>query len=143
CYTAAMRSSERLGDLRLASYLRAYLGQLYETAGQIDDAIRLSRGAAFLAQQSGAPDLLFRWHWQVARLCKKANRLTEALQAYHASLNVLQTIRNDVALGYGQPDQSYSFRTSIGPLYYEAADLLLSCARNSADAAHKQQLLRE
>ena len=114
------------GDRRTLSAARGYLGTLYERSGRPNDALVLTREAVFLAQETMAADLLFRWHWQAGRIHRSQGRIGEALASYDAAIADIRRIRSDLLRaygGYGSP-----FREAIGPVYLEFADLRLQLA---------------
>jgi tetratricopeptide (TPR) repeat protein len=80
--------AESLGDRRTVSYARGYLGTLYEDERRYDEALQLTREAIFAAQQVNAPESLYRWQWQAARLHRKMGNTDEALAAYRRALAI-------------------------------------------------------
>jgi CHAT domain-containing protein/tetratricopeptide (TPR) repeat protein len=118
----------QLGDRRTASYARGYLGTLYEDERRYPEALQLTREAIFAAQQAHAPEALYRWQWQVARLHRKMGAVDEALAAYRAAAQHVASVRPELSVRYDVSAES--FRESIGPLYFELVDLLL---RRAAD----------
>jgi tetratricopeptide (TPR) repeat protein len=81
--------AESLGDRRTASYARGYLGTLYEDERRHDEALVLTREAIFAAQQASAPESLYRWQWQAARLHRKMGNVDEALAAYRGAVHTV------------------------------------------------------
>ncbi len=135
-----LEMAEQLNDRVLMSYALGRLGQLYEADKQLDAALSLTRRAAFAAQQAQSPDALYRWEWQAGRLLRAQGKTDEAIASYRRAVDTLQPIRHDIALGYGNAAQ-ISFRESLGPLFFELADLLL--AQADKEPARTQELLRE
>jgi CHAT domain-containing protein len=134
------------GNIRsrsIETYALGYMGQLYEQDKQPDEALTLTRRAAFAAQQAQMPEALFRWEWQAGRLLKARGETETATAAYRLAVQTLQPIRNDVSLGYGNATARLSFRESEGPLFFELADLLLQQAKATTDPKREQELLRE
>jgi CHAT domain-containing protein len=139
----ALEVAEKVKDENAETYALGYLGKLYEQDKQLDNALSLTRRAAFVAQQANMPEALYRWEWQSARLLKAQGELEPAIAAYRRAVQTLQPIRHDVSLGYGNETGQASFRQAVGPLFYELADLLLQQANSEKDADREQQLLRE
>src|SRR4030095_7266515 len=81
------------GDRRTLSYATGYLGTLYEDERHYDEALQLTREAIFSAQQAHAPEALYRWQWQVARLHRKMGADDEALTAYRAAVQQVAAVR--------------------------------------------------
>ena len=137
----ATKTAVKAGDSRAESYAWGYLGSLYETDGRYDEALDVTRRALFAAQKVTAPESLYRWHWQVGRLLRKLDNEEKAVSAYQRAIYTLQPIRNEFVYGYR--GTQFSFRKSVGPLFYEFADLLLQRAGAETDEAkHQAWLLR-
>ena len=159
-FTAAQALAHDAGDDSAAMFACGYLGSLYEAIGQADDALVLTRRAAFAAQQRRQSESLYRWQWQTARLLRTkidpaatadaqlaSRQLT--IEAYQHAVTTLQPIRNDVAIGYS--NRGVTFRTAVSPLYFELADLQLKqaavleamdhAAGNDAHASEFKKLL--
>src|SRR5262249_7993175 len=58
-----------------------------------------------------------------------------AILAYHRAVQMVQSIRHDMALRYGNPNAHSSFREVAGPIYTQLADLLLQRAASDNDQA--------
>src|SRR5262249_48788415 len=115
--------AERIGDVRGTSYALGHLGALYEDERRYDEALELTRKAVFAAQLVNAPESLYRWQWQAARLLKRRAAMDEAIAAYRRAVHTLQSIRAEFSTSYGAP--ASSFRDTVGRLYFELVDLLL------------------
>jgi CHAT domain-containing protein/tetratricopeptide (TPR) repeat protein len=122
-----------LGDRRTKSYAQGYLGALYEDERRYDEALQLTREAIFAAQQANAPESLYRWQWQAARLHRKMGNLEEALAAYRAAAQTVTAMRPELTVRYEAAPAS--FRESTGALYFELVDLLLRRAAEIQAAA--------
>lgn len=134
----AARVAESLGDLRTASYAWGYLGHQYEEANRLDDALQLTWKAVFAAQRVHAPEVLYRWQWQVGRLLQKSRQREDAIAAYQSALDSLQSIRHAL-LSRGATAEF--FRDAIEPVYFELVDLLLQRAADLSDPAQRKQQL--
>ena len=102
--------SEAINDSRSRTYALGYLGQLYEQDKQLDQALAITRRAAFVAQQAQMPEALYRWEWQTGRLLDAQGETRKRIAAYRRAVQTLQPIRNDVSLGYGNATGPASFR---------------------------------
>ncbi|MDD5141071.1 MAG: CHAT domain-containing protein [Verrucomicrobiales bacterium] len=142
-YQRACEVAGAIGDQRIETYALGYMGGLYEQDKQFDQALSLTRRAAFVAQQAGMPEALYRWEWQAGRMLKAQGQPEPAIASYRLAVQTLQPIRHDVSLGYGNATAQASFRQSLGPLFYEMADLLLLQADSEKNPDREQQLLRE
>lgn len=122
-FTQAADLAQTLHDARALSYAWGYLGRLYEEARRDQEALDLTRRATLAAQQVYAPEALYLWQWQTARLLRVLHDLPAAIAAYERALATVQTMRAELLRGAG--GASPSFRAALGPLYFELADLLL------------------
>ena len=137
----ARSTAERLGDRRTASYAVGYLGSLYEAEGRYAEALQLTREAIFAAQQVNAAESLYRWQWQAGRLLKRLGKIDDAILTYRRAVQTLQSVRLELSISYGGPPAS--FRESVGPVYFELADLLLQRAASSESRAAGDPYLLE
>ncbi|HEY0072560.1 MAG TPA: CHAT domain-containing protein, partial [Abditibacteriaceae bacterium] len=125
----ALDIAQKTGDQASQSLALGFLGQQQEKAEHWDEALSLTRQARFAAQGAQAPHLLFRWEWQTGRLLKKKGAINEAVGSYRRAVETLRTLCDCAGVAGLGPDfgdaSPSSFRETIGPLYYELADLLL------------------
>jgi len=142
---AALESaaSDEQADPLARSYALGYLGRVRQQQGDVDTALRLSRRAAFHAQEAQSPDALYQWQWQIGRLLVTQGPAEQAIAAYRGAVRTLQTIRGDLTLGYGNERGAMTFRDRAGPMYFELADLLLRRAKDAPDTDKRDALLRE
>jgi CHAT domain-containing protein len=138
---AAERAAARLQDARATSYALGYRAELALDQGRIDDALALNSRAVFAAQASGAPEAIFLWQWQSARLADRAGHADAALAAYRRALEALAALKVDYATELWASHES--FRTEVGPAYLGFTDLLLRQAAASGDAERVRSSLRE
>lgn len=139
--TDALRVADATGDARARSYALGYLAQLYERQGRDADARELNQRAIAALQQVDAPEIAYRWHWQLGRLKNRQQDADGAIADYRLAVHHLQSIRADLPVT-GAAGQS-SFREVLGPLYFELADLLLQRAAGAPEGERKQRLLGE
>jgi CHAT domain-containing protein/Tfp pilus assembly protein PilF len=125
-YQDAMSVSEGIKDARAASYGYGYLGRLYERERRYQEAMQLTRQAIQAAQQVNAPESLYRWQWQIGRLLRAQGKVEEAIAAYRRAVYTLQPLRQEMLVSYANTRSA--FRESVGPLFFELADLLLQRA---------------
>ncbi|HRI39697.1 MAG TPA: CHAT domain-containing protein, partial [Nitrospira sp.] len=128
----------RIGDRVAESYALGYLGQLREQSQQFPEALNLTRQAVFASQQVRAPESLYRWHWQMGRILSATGKPNEAIDAYRLAVSTVQPIRQEFS---GYQGRRHSFRDSVGPVFYELADLLLRRAVSSHDRNEEQTFL--
>jgi CHAT domain-containing protein len=140
-YHAAFELAEQLNDSRLESYSLGYLGELYMSDQQCEQALPLLSRAAFYAQAIQAPDALYKWEWDSARAYRALSQTDLAIQQYRHAVQTLQGIRHDVAMSLDNQQRAESFREAGGSVYYELADLLLTQSGTEQDSAQAQRLL--
>lgn len=120
--THAQQQAQRIKDTVAESYALGYLGYLYETAQQWQDAERLTRQA--LAQAKNTPEVAYQWQWQLGRLLKAQKKRQVATNAYTSAYKTLKLLRGDLVAA--NPDIKFTFRDKVEPVYRELVDLLLS-----------------
>lgn len=135
----ALTQAKQLEENRLISYASGYLGQLYEMEKRYPEALSLTRQAVFAAQSQSVFEIAYRWDWQLGRIFRAQKQIDSAINAYKSAVGELKTPYHELSVGYRNALQS--FRDSVGPVYFELADLLLQKARQSQTAAEKQNWL--
>lgn len=131
-FDRAIVCARTIDDTLAESYATGMYGSFYEAHGAASDAMALSRRACFLAQKAQSPNSLYRWQWQTARLlAKQDGERDDAIAEFTRAADNLKLVRSDIALDRGNGDPRSSFRTDVGPLYFEWADLLLRRAEDS------------
>ena len=133
-------AAEVMADARGQSLALGYLAEIYERSKRPDDALRLARLALAHARHDHARDLRYRWNWLIGRLLRPTD-LDGAIASLRAAVGDLQDIRIDVPIEYR--DGRSSFRETLGPLFYDLADVLLRQAAHQADGRVVDMLLEE
>lgn len=137
----ALETARGSGDVRSESYALGYLGYLYFLQNRLQEALELNSRAVFAAEQAAAAESLYRWYWQRGKILRARGDNASALNAYRRALATLQSIRHDITAASLRSQSS--FRESLGPLFFEVADLLLQAARGTADRSAAEKLLVE
>lgn len=137
-YTTGLRMAEADKDTVAQSFAHGYLGELYEDEQRVEEALAYTRQALFLAQTLADDTLLYRWQWQNARLLRAMGRQEAAMAAYREAVATLNRSRTQLTLGSG-----INFKQSVGPVFYEFADLLLKQSASLNDERQQQQALQE
>lgn len=119
----AAQNAENIGDKRAQSYALGYLGELYEKTQQWSEAQKLTEKALTLALSSNAPDIAYRWQWQLGRLLKAQDNIEGSIASYNQAVKTLSLIRNDLVSS--NVDVQFSFRETVEPVYRELVGLLL------------------
>ena len=136
----AVKVSTAINNPRAESYAWGYLGSLYEKERRYAEALDLTRRAVTAAQQAVAPESLYRWYWQTGRLFKALEKRDDAIKAYRRAVPALQSIRPEMLASGAEPPY---FRESVGPLFFELADLLLQQAASMEERERSEPYLRE
>jgi CHAT domain-containing protein len=140
---AAVRAARSIGDKRAESYALGYLGQLqyeHQLPGASSPRALLDRSLA-LAQTENAPEIAYRWQWQLGRIYRERGEKEQAIAAYQAAFNTLQGLRSDL-LALNQEIQ-FSFREQVEPVYRELADLLLQPPFGKTGEVPSQENLKQ
>ncbi len=125
----AVQQAQSLGDRRAEAYALGSLGGLYEQTQQWSSAQKLTQEALFKAEAINAPDIAYRWQWQLGQLLKAQGDIPNAIAAYTEAVNILKSLRNDlVAIN---PDIQFNFRDNVEPVYRELVELLLPSQESS------------
>jgi len=137
-YGKAKSLAEADQDKTAQSFVHGYLGELYEDEQRLADALDYTRQALFLAQELADDTLLYRWQWQNARLLNAQGNLQQSLDAYRQAVVTLNRSRTQITLGSG-----INFKQSVGPVFYEFADLLLKQSASIDNKDRRQKALQE
>lgn len=133
----ASQQSKSLGDQQAQAYALGSLGGLYEKTQQWSEAQKLTQQALLLAQAFNAPDIAYRWQWQLGRLLKAQGNERAAIAAYTEAVNTLQSLRSDlVAIN---SEVQFSFKEGVEPVYRELVGLLLSADGNQPSPDRLEQ----
>ncbi|WP_234301027.1 CHAT domain-containing protein [Sphaerospermopsis aphanizomenoides] len=132
----ARQQAQQLQDVRSESFVLGNLGHLYELSQQWSIAQDLTKQALDLSQSIQAPDIAYRWYWQLGRIlcqgkphCEQPGDITEAIAAYTQAFNTLQNIRSDLIAT--NKNVQFSFRETVEPVYRRLVDLLLQSSTPS------------
>jgi len=125
----AVQQAKNLADKRAESFALGTLGSVYEQTKQFSNAQKLTKQALTIAQTINAPDISYRWHWQLGRLLRQQGKIESAIASYDNAVNNLQSLRSDLVAV--NRDVQYSFRESVEPVYRESVALLLQSQQSN------------
>ena len=134
-YLSTVAQAQENGDRRAQSYAVGYLGIL-QTEHKIESnnsPQQLIESALNLAQQIQAPEIAYRWQWQLGKIYSDRDRRL-AIASYQAALNTLAGLRQDLA--FLSQEIQFNFYQQIEPVYKEFAKLLLTGSRSNLDLAN-------
>jgi CHAT domain-containing protein len=133
---AAAESARATGDERMLSYALGYRAELESAGGRPAAALADSRDAAHRAQLAAAPESLYRWQWQTARLLRSQGDEDGAVAAYRLAIGSLESVRRDLAAA----ERAGTLRDRSAPLFAELVDLLVTRASRASGAAAQAEL---
>lgn len=119
----ALAEARSIQNKRGESYALGSLGGLYEKNNQWEDAQKLTQEALILAQGNNAPDIAYRWQWQLGRILRNQHDREGAIASYTEAVKTLKSLRSDLVAV--SSDVQFSFRESVEPVYRELVALLL------------------
>lgn len=119
-----IQQARQLQDSHTEALATGQLGQLYESTQQWSEAQPLTEAAIALAESIQAPEIRYRWEWQLGRLHEKQGDIQGAIEAYSAAYNSLKSVRSDLLTI--DSNTQFSFRDTIAPIHRRLVDLLLS-----------------
>jgi CHAT domain-containing protein len=117
-----VKQAESLGDRTAESYALGYLGQAY-SQNSTPQALTQTTAALKLARSLNAPELSYRWLWQLGRL-ERTTDPDRAIQDYRSAYQTLNEFRRN--LTSDNLELQFSFQQqAIEPVYREFVDVLL------------------
>jgi CHAT domain-containing protein len=124
-FNIAAEQAKSIEDKRAESYALGYLGQLQYShkLSILSTPQTLLERSLFLAQSANAPEIAYRWQWELGRIYRDRQEKERAIAAYQAAFDTLQILRGDLVT-LNQEIQ-FSFREQVEPVYREFAELLL------------------
>ena len=120
--TAAQQAHD-LADPIAEAYALGQLGGVYELRQQWSMAQDLTQQALLRLEGVQAPDIRYRWEWQLGRLQAQQGNRDQAIMAYGTAVESLQSVRSDLLTI--NPEVQFSFRDRVEPVYRGLVDLLL------------------
>ena len=130
----ALQQAQMVQDPLAESYVRGTLGALYEQTQQHTHAEALTSQALALAQTHNAPEILFRWQWQLGRILKAQGQRQRALTAYTGAIQTLKSLRSDLIAT--RPKIQFDFRDNIEPIHRQLVELLLELETHQPDPSN-------
>ena len=141
-YFNAIAQARENGDRRAQSYALGYLGILQTKHQRLranNTPQELIESALNLAQQVQAPEIAYRWQWQLGRIYSDRQQRELAIASYRAALNTLASLRQDLA-SLSQEVQ-FDFHQQIEPVYKEFVKLLLTGSKSNLDLANATDII--
>ncbi len=128
--------AQKIQDSPAESYALGTLGEFYEHQDDWLKAEQSTLSALLIAQAIDAPELAYKWQWQMGRITQHRPQHPpqpnpESLNYYTQAFNTLNQLRSDLVVL--NPEIQFSFRESVEPVYRQLVDLLLSSPQPSKD----------
>jgi filamentous hemagglutinin family protein len=121
--TAEALARSMPGQARALSFALGNLAALYAQEHRVPEALYLNARALAAAEEAGAADAAYRWHWQEGRLQWARGQPNAAIGAYRRAVDLLEETRQGGLSRYGAT--SNHFREAIAPVYLDLVDALL------------------
>lgn len=137
----AVQLSRELEDTRSLSYALGNLGRLYQRERRFAEALYLTRLAEQAAEEAGAPEALYRWHWQAGQVLWAQGEVEATLQSYRRAVAILEDSRQETLAQYGAA--AVRFQLAVAPVYEDLVDVLLQRAAHLGDEDEGMALLLE
>lgn len=138
---AAERDAEIEADDRHLAYVLGVRGQLAERRQQWQTAREATTRALVLSQALNAPELEYRWQWQLGRILTALGDRSAATAAYDNAVANLRLLRGDLASF--STETRFSFRDRVEPVYRELISLLLASEQPSQEELRRARALIE
>ena len=138
---AAEAVARAQGNARVLAYALAARGGLAADTGDLAGGLSLTREALDGARLLDAPELVYRWQAQWARLLAATGDRSGAIAGYRKALLSLQALRDQASWGAGLASSSFDDR--VAPVYRQLLELLLDEAATSPDPEQSQRWLVE
>ena len=132
--------AEAAGDSAILATSQGLIGRLYEQAGRDSEALTLTQRAMEATTPESSPAERLRLLWQEGRLLRKRGRRAEARIALTKAVDAALEMRAGVGSAHRQLGST--FRQSVGPVFYELADLLLDAPEGEGSDARQNRLRR-
>lgn len=111
-------------DSQTLSYATGELGRIYELQEKLPLAYNYTQQALLTLEEINAPEISYRWQWQLGRILQQQDKISDAILAYSTAINNLKSIRSDLLIV--NSEAQFSFRDNIEPIYREFVGLLLA-----------------
>ncbi|NEQ51745.1 MAG: CHAT domain-containing protein [Leptolyngbya sp. SIO3F4] len=120
-----LQIAERIQDDRAKSFALGELGHLAECQQNWPEAVRLTNQAQLSASNAlESTDSLYLWEWQMGRIHKQQNQISQAIASYKKSINTLEGIRTSILTA--NRDLQFDFRDTVAPIYRQYIELQLT-----------------
>jgi CHAT domain-containing protein len=124
----ALQQAQTIRDQLGESYVLGYLAQYYGQQRKIEQAIALTDEALRLAEaenvNTDVREITYLWQAQMGQLLEQQGNNSEAIAAYTAAFNTLQSLRTD--LNANNQVVQFDFLQEVKPVYLKLANLLLT-----------------
>ncbi|SLM30671.1 exported hypothetical protein [Desulfamplus magnetovallimortis] len=137
--TQSFTIASNMNNNHAKAYLCGYMGRRYEKANDPEAAMALTRKAIHYTSQQYAPEMLYKWYWQMGRLYKNRHQTKQATFFLLKAMEILTPIQREFFQGYHKKEGG--FKENVKPVYLELAALYLELAQTSNNQREEQRLL--
>ncbi len=127
----ALNQAQSLGDKQAEANALGYLGAISQSLGNPAKAQQFTEQALQRLSAFEHPELAYLWQWQLGRLYQLQGKPQEAIAAYTAAVDILESLRRDLVVT--NADIQFNFRDSIEPVYRELVEQLLQPSPNQQE----------
>lgn len=121
--TQVYQQAQQLGDYQAESYILGYFGERYAQNNDWEMAQQFTEQALRVARLDQAPELAYRWQWQLGKALRAQGQKDQAIAAYIGAVETLGALRGDVVAV--SSELRFSFQQAIEPVYRELVEMLL------------------
>ena len=132
-----IQQAKDLQDQAAAAYALGTLGHLYEQMQQWSQAQQLTAQALQQIQTLNAPEITYRYLWQLGRLFVAQNNLPKARTAYEGAIATLKVLRSDLVAS--NREAQFNFRDGVEAIYREAVALLFAIEKINPNTENLNQ----
>ena len=132
-----IQQAKSLHDRAATAYALGTLGHLYEQRQQWSQAQQLTEQALQQVQTQNAPEITYRYLWQLGRLFVAQSNLSPARTAYEGAIAHLKALRSDLVAS--NREAQFNFRDGVEPVYREAVALLFAIEKTDPNPENLNQ----
>ncbi len=122
--------ADRFKNRSIQSLLSGYKGLIHERRGEVEMAKRWIHQAILQASQCYAPEILYRWYWELGKRYRAAGKTTKAVGTLLKSMEILTPIQNEFFQGYHRKEGV--FRERVKSVYLDLAGLYLALSKTQS-----------
>ncbi len=115
--------AQAIADQRAENYRLGMLGRVQMANQQLLAAQNATQTAIAQAEMLNAPELLYRWQWQLAEIYESQGQTAQAQKNYLGAIATLKIVTRDLV---NNPDFQLAFQKNVEGLYRQFLNFLLT-----------------